>query len=417
MNFSIYPSLNFGIKNNNEIYKKNKNTQNYISRENIAFDQVTFSGKQKAADKITNTFQDIVRRNYESKLPDYKILSVKFMDTLEAVANKLKGYGIVFDREYCEQAAVKKTDSFLSKFIRSGSTPSDQIRATLYMENPYDLGVFNEKVLPELRGRGYDIQLIPDEVVGKKVKSKKRDFDVRLADVNYNDLKVLDEDLRHSISGPQKSGYEDIQMRLVDTLTTGKNKPPHELLIIFGKNYAAAKHNESYYVYDIVRALSKRLHIAQVEKPELYSPAKRVIDNINIIRGQLNNAISRPLFVNAKNLDFYKDEFQLPVELSKSTCDALCGLVEGIRNKIPLHYGAELKKINSKEFEPEIIKMIRNSQDFKDRDDKTLYVQDIRKMKSELNKETKSHRKDDLELIQAVQDRLAETIKKYGKKD
>lgn len=416
MNLLITPNFQNPIKYS---AKDSKNSSANVLPKysySLASDTVSFSGRQKAADQISNTFKDVIIKTYESKLPDYKILSVKFMDTLEAVANKLKDYGVSFDRQYCEHAAVKKTDSFLSKFIRSGATPSDQIRATLYMDNPYDLKVFKEQLLPELKSRGYEIQLVPAEMVGKRIKSKKPDFDIRLADINPKSMEVFEGDLQKCLGKPQKSGYEDIQMRLIDTMSSGKNKPPHELLILFGKNYAAAKHNESYYVYDITRALKNTLHVAAVENPEIHSPAKRVIDNINIISGQLNNFISKPLFINAKNLDFYKDGFQLPVELSKANCEALNGLVEGIRNKIPLHYRDELKKVNSKDYEPEIINLFKKTAEYKERDEKIVYVDDIRRMKREINKQLKEHQKEDMEIIQAVQVRLAETIAKYGKK-
>ena len=416
MNLTITPNF----QKSPQINQRRSNTSGNVlpnSSYTLSKDTVSFSARPKAAENlVSNTLKEVFRTSYENRLPAYEILSVKFMDALESVANKLKDYGVSFDRPYCEQGAVKKTDSFLSKFIRSGATPSDQIRATLYVENPYDLDLISNKILPELKIRGYEIRLIPDEVVGTRVKSKKPDFDIRLADVPEEALKALPEELQKSLSHPQKSGYEDIQMRLIDTLSTGKNKPPHELLIVFGKNYAAAKHNESYYVYDITRALKNVLHIAKVEKPELHSPARRVIDNIAIISEQLNNFISKPLFINAKNLDFYKEEIQLPVEISKANCESLRGLVEGIRSKIPLHYKAELTKVNSDDFKPELEKLVKNSQEFKERKDKTVYVEDIRNKKNELNKQLKEHKNEDMKLIQAIQARLTETIEKYGLK-
>ena len=154
----------------------------------------------------------------------------------------------------------------------------------------------------------------------------------------------------------------------------------------------------------------------KVEKPEVHSPARRVIDNIAIISEQLNNFISKPLFINAKNLDFYKEEIQLPVEISKANCESLRGLVEGIRSKIPLHYKAELTKVNSDDFKPELEKLVKNSQEFKERKDKTVYVEDIRNKKNELNKQLKEHKNEDMKLIQAIQARLTETIEKYGLK-
>lgn len=414
MSLTITP--NFQIFNNQQPKNSHNNIVMPSKLSVLKADTVSFGAKSKMLNEVSNTFKDIVMNDYENKIPSYQILSIKFMDTLESVANKLKDFGISFDRTYCEKNPVKGSGSYYSKFLRSGATPADQIRATFYMENPYDLGIINNQLLPELKIRGYELDMIPDEMSGKRVKSRKPDFDVRLADITEKDTEKLDKTLQKSISKPQKSGYEDIQMRLIDTLAPIRKRPAHELLILFGKNYAEAKHNESYYVYDITRALKNELHIAQVQNPELHSPAKRVQDNIKIISGQLNNFISKPLFINAKNLDFYKDPFQLPVELGKSTCEALMGLVEGIRNKIPLHYKAEMTMVNSDEFKPELERLVKASPEFKARKDKNVYVIDIKNKKLELLKQLKEHKADDLKIIKDVQIRLAETIEKYGEK-
>ena len=415
MNLTINPNFQTALK---PAQKKSDSRYDFSSKyyNGLSQDTVSFTGRNKTVQNLAaNTLKEVFRNSYENKIPANMILSAKFMDTLEAVANKLRQYGVQFDREYCELHPVKDAESCLSKFIRSGATPSDQIRATLYLENLYDLSIVGDKILPELKSRGYAIQMIPDVVQGKKVKSKKPDFELRLDGLTEDDLTGLPPELRR-LTHPQLSGYEDIQMRLIDTLSSGKNKPPHELLIIFGKNYASAKYNESYYVYDITRVLQKALHAAQVENPAMYSPAKRIADNIKILREQLNTFISKPLFINAKNLDFYHEEAQLPVEIGKPYCISMPGLVEGIRNKIPLYYKEELKKVNTKEYETELQRLVEESPEFKERTDKTVFVQDIRKMKNELIKQLKTNLQEDLELIQKVQDRLAETIKKYGQK-
>ena len=383
------------------------NSLNYLAK-----DTVSFSGKAQ----ITNTIGDIIRKNYDDKIPQYRAMSIKLMDTMEVIANKFKDKGVSFDRKYCEHSPVKSTDSFISKFRRSGENPYDRIRTTLYVENPYDFKLIRD-ILGELKLRGYEIAQIPDKVSGKRVLSRKPDFDIRLANVNEADTKILGAELQNQISKPLSTGYEDIQMRLTDTALKGKDTPPLEVLILYGKNFAKAKETESYYSYDIRRAIDKLLHISSVKNPPINSPAYRVHSNNRIICDTLCNNISKPLFYNAKNKDFNHESFQLPVELSKSTIKALTGLIEGIRSKISLHYKAEIAKISSDEFKPELEKLFKASQEYKERQDKTIYIKDLIDMKNQLINNLKAQKKDDLTLIMKVQERFAETAEKFGKKD
>lgn len=413
--FAITPNFQ-----NIQTPKKNfLNNRNVIQANNLNYlphDTVSFSGKEKAAKRTAHTIKDLIRDSYDAQIPKYRIMGNKLMDSLEVIANRLKDKGVTFDREYCEKSTVKSTKSFLSKLIRSGEQPMDRVRATLFVENPYDLKLINDELLPELNARGYELLMIPAKTSGRKVLAKKPDFDIRLADIQDKDIQHLSDKLKSCVGKPQKSGYEDIQMRLVDMTERGKDKTPIELIILFGKNYAEAKHNESYYVYDITRALSNTLHAAQVKEPELNTPAKRIQNNIAIIKDQLNSFISKPLYINAKNLDFYHDEFQLPVEITKANAEALNGLLEGIRSKIPLHYKAEIAKVSSKEYDKEIEKIIKSSAEYKDREDKTIYIDDMLETRKKLIKTLREHKAEDMEVIRAVQERFAETIKKYGKR-
>ena len=76
-----------------------------------------------------------------------------------------------------------------------------------------------------------------------------------------------------------------------------------------------------------------------------------------------------------------------------------------------------LKKLDSDEYVQTIEKLIRNSARFKERTDKTIYIQDIKEMRSALIKDLKQDKREDIELIDKVIARLKETIMKYGKKD
>ncbi len=420
MSIQITPNFQNYIKNNqNFTNKRNIYSPNYAN--NLVKDTVSFgSGKNKATEAATEvvreTFRDLIKTTYESQLPSHRAMGDKFMDTIAAIADKFKEYGISFDREYCGPATVKGTDSYLLKFLRSGAVPADPIRSTMFNDNPYNLKVLNDLILPEFEKRGYVIQVIPDKMAGRKVLTRKPDFDVRLADLDEKAISALDEHLRPCIGGPQKSGYEDIQMRFIDIYANKKNQVPHELLILFGKNYANAKHDESYYVYDITRALKDAMHISKIENPPLHSPEKRVKDNIKIIAETLNSSISKLLFFNGKNMDFHKDETQIPIEISKTTANVLTGLMEGIRNKTLLYYGAKVKQAKSMEYQSEIIRQIKLSSEYKEREDKTIYAADIEAKREEILNRIKAQKAEDLSIIRAARERLEETLEKFGEK-
>ena len=61
--------------------------------------------------------------------------------------------------------------------------------------------------------------------------------------------------------------------------------------------------------------------------------------------------------------------------------------------------------------------MIKASPDYKERKDKIIYVEDIIEKRNEILKELKIHKREDLELLKKVLERLNETIAKYGKQD
>lgn len=411
-------ALNKNNGNSKEIYSR---PALYSNITGLNKDTVSFSGKlPNPADMVSSTrVFEAFKSGYESRLPAYKVLAARLMDTLEATANELQDFGLIFDREYCsEEHMVKGVKSFISKLKRSGESPADRVRGTLYLENLHDLSIFSEHILPALQRRGYEIAMIPDKVSGRKVISRKPDFDVRLNNVTEESKNMLQQTLRDVASfKEQASGYGDIQFRLIDTLSKEKNKTPLEVIIVAGKNTANAKREESYYVYDIVRALKKELHISKIDNPPLNTPAQRVQSNIGIIEQQLNDHISKPLYINAKNLDIYHDNTKLPVELSKGTSQALNGLIEGIRVKIPKHYNSRIAALNSDASIDFLEQLIKSSPEYKERADKTIYVEDLLEKRKEITKILKQNKREDLELIGKVMERLKETIEKFGNHD
>ena len=284
-------------------------------------DTVSFSGK------IPNKIADFVEVGLSKEQKRFERIATTYLDVLESVAAKLEDYGVSFDREYCELNPVKSPQSYTSKIIRSGSfNVPDTIRATLYMKDPYDLSILNDKLLPEMEKRGYvlsHIEVNPEELRKKgyslsakeaaKPYIKIPDLDIRLEDAAEQADKLAPE-LKFAIGKPQKSGYEDIQMRFVREYDTKRSPVQHELIILFGQNYAMAKHIESEKIYNQLRQLDE-LHISfdeMKDNPHALK-AKRYID---LLKQMFRGKVSEKLFLNAKNKDLYDMSEEVSITFS-----------------------------------------------------------------------------------------------------
>lgn len=405
---------NFQLKQNS--YDKRCETPVLKSHNvGLSTDTVSFTSKKVVADEVKYTFENLFENLYDKQRPLNEVLAVRFVDSIKAVAEELKEFGFKLP-EAIDDKAVKGKVAYLDKFRRSGSKPMDVVRYTLYNPNPYDLELFFGKFLPAMKARGYDLLVIPDEVVGKKVKSKKFDLDFRLGGLDADVVSKLPPPFQKCIGKPQKSGYEDIQIRFVDTTVSPKKQTPQELLILFGENYSKAKNDEHYYVYEITRDLKDKLMISQIENPSMHSPEKRVQDNIKILRDLLNNTISKPLFINAKSIDFYGEKPTLAVGLSKAQVDTLTGLMEGIRNKISLYYKNAIARLTESNMVDDMESFVSSLSETSGKSDKTVYLSEILESKDKEIETLKLQRAEDLKIVRAAQKRLQETIEKFGEK-
>jgi len=405
---AITPYLNFNKTANVQNFNKNKNFTRPDSLNYLTKDTVSFSGSAKISKAAIETMEEITKKGYESMRPRYEAMGRRLLDTSEAIANRFEKRGVRFYRSYCERGVVKGKDSFFSKLLRSGEAPYDRVRTTLCIENPYDFKLIRD-IFDEYKLRDYEIYMKPDRVSGRKILSTKPDFDIRLPGVTENDTKVLGPELQKCIGKPLGSGYSDIQARVVDTTVRAKDKPTLELLFVFGKHTLAAKELESYYSYDIRRVLQKELRVAGIKNPKIHTPAYRIQNNIEIICDILENSVSKPLFFNAKNKDFYHSNEQLPVGLSESAAKTIYGLLEGTRSKISLHYNGMAKKVSSDEYKPELEKIFKASEEYIERDDKTVYIQDLLNTRRQLIKELKLQKEKDLQVLAAAKERYTET--------
>lgn len=371
----VLPQLSFGIK----------------LKKPLTQDTLTISEKNGGSFKIS----DVIVANLRQDEGRIQRLATTYLDVLESIANKLKEFGVSFDREYCEKHPVKSTSAYLSKIIRSGKfNVPDHIRATLYVKNAYDLSILNDHILPELEKRdfilaktegnlkelitkGYEPKL--EEISGKKDPIVP-DLDIRLADVS-DQIGVLNPELRYCIGKPQASGYEDIQLRLVRGFDKKRKPVLHELIIIFGPNYSYAKDLVSKKIYSNIRLFKETNVMLQGdEKDPNYILVKRYID---LIKKLFACEFSEKLFENAKNLDLYGIDEYNPIKLSAKNI------------KLLKTYFSELEKNLNEYYKKVLSKKTKNSTRHKTivewKEDRSL----IKMIKAELNETVEFFNKED----------------------
>lgn len=341
---NLFNNVNSGrrVNNTNVIQPKYRNT--------LASDTVSFSGIS------TSKVSDFVEAQVSADSGRLNRIATTYLDVLESVALKLKDYGFSFDRVYCERAPVKSPESYTSKIVRSGKFKvPDTIRATLYCKNPYDLSLLNDVLLPEMKKRGYvlaDTEMsiedlvkrgyIPTEEELKNPSMQKivPDLDIRLEDVSEQVLK-LDPELRYSIGKPQKSGYEDIQMRFIRDFDKKKNPVQHELIILFGPHTAVAKGEESNRVYNHLRSFGE-LHV-DLNNKTIGSHSYRAGRYIDLINQMFRGKVSEKLYLNAKNKDLYDITEEVPISFSETDVSMFENYFSGLRDRITSVY-SEAKK-------------------------------------------------------------------------
>lgn len=343
---SITPALS-RANHLNSINSPVQNKNVTVSKLNtLSKDTVSFSGIGGASSKVS----DFLEAQVAADTPRLRRLAITYLDILESVAFRLKDKGFSFDREYCELNPVKSPKSYSSKIVRSGKFKvPDTIRATLYCNNPYDLDSLNS-LLTEMKKRGYVLGTekmtikdlmkrgyIPTEEEAKKLDLEKTvpDLDIRLDDV-ADQVTKLPEELKYSIGKPQKSGYEDIQMRFVRDFDSKKNPVSHELLIVFGPNYSKAKHAESSFIYTPLRELDE-LHV-DLSNKTIGSHSQKASRYIDLIKQMFRGKVSEKLFLNAKNKDLYDLSDSIPISFSETDVNMFENYFSGLNDRVSSVY-------------------------------------------------------------------------------
>lgn len=356
---NILPIINFGIVNP-PAYKKTQPSSGLKMSAHLTHDTVSFGrAKMTMADALEHQLQkpEVAKR--------MKRLSTIYLDIIESVATKLKYAGVSFDRVYCEQNPIKSPKAYISKVSRSGSFKvPDRIRATLYCSDIYNLSILNDEILPAFADRGFVVAKteVPLEKMLKKgyVPTKNEiekgevvmpDLDIRLYGVE-DQITKLDNKYRYSISRPQDSGYEDIQIRFVRDYDDSSSPILHELIILPGKNFAKAKAYESKKIYDNTRQLDELNFIKGMRDEKSLAVAKR---HISIIKSMLNLEISQKLFGCAKNIDVYNIDNNIILSLSPQDINVIKNSFADLRKVAREYY----ETIEARAKSPKRIKTIK----------------------------------------------------------
>lgn len=304
----------------------------------IKQDTVSFRGAVKFEQFVEKTAQ----KNNEKLLEPATI----YMDILESIAMKLSYLGVSFDRDYCEPNAIKSAKSVVSKIKRAKTfLIPDRIRGTLFCKNIYDLSIIFNNILPELAKRGYSIAdtevplqdalkrgYIPNQEEISRGSVIYPDVDIRL-DNTLVQAEALPENLKYSLSKPQPSGYEDVQIRLKKSTGYGNNTL-HELIIIIGPKYAEVKHDESAKIYNYTRQF-KELNIFNRSNDETVALIKRYTD---LISKMFSTEISQKIYENAKSCDIYGIKEPMPISLNEDDEKILTDYYDSIEKHTKEYY-------------------------------------------------------------------------------
>ena len=266
------------------------------------------------------------KNSYISKIKRSKVLKVP--DTIRDTVYCNDPYDLskldLWLKEMENQGyVVAPTDMKVLSLMKRGYVPTEEINALGKYLNGSKTQKSLDKLLKMFKAKGYDtaevqrmlthingMERIPNnsemlEMFGKLSKEVP-DLDIRLDDVK-DKLYLLPEKYQYNVGQPQKSGYEDIQIRFVrKSSLEGKKRSLelHEMIILFGEKYAQAKHRESERVYSNLRGFGE-LNITKYFDNQRYESMAKVIKAyISEIETLFRSEISIKEFANAKASDY-----------------------------------------------------------------------------------------------------------------
>lgn len=325
---------------NYQSYNKVKNVP--ISRQSVVTaprqnNAITFSGYQNLGEIFMHQLQKPTR------LAELQKASNMFDAITSHVAKKLEGSGVIYNEEYNSISPIKSFKSTWSKIQRSGSFDvPDQIRRTLFCKNSYDLSVLKD-IIKEYGECDYVLapinvsveKMVEHGYVPSKAELKKgfvvlNDLDIRM---DRDKITKFVPELNGYISKPQGSGYEDIQMRFINK--NSKTPIKHEVIILFGDNYAKAKHYESEKIYKFARQFDELRFYRNTKSENL---RQRTKDYITAIKSKLSLGISKKLFESANCLDVSNIDNEMLINVSEQELKELGKYFTKLREKGHMFY-------------------------------------------------------------------------------
>ncbi len=344
----------------------------------LSADTISFTGaKDKAAKAVKKqveskavTLLDFIGARYEEQeVPRFERISELYHNTLLAAAKKLTKYGFDYDEAYNSQCPIKSTSSYISKMKRSKSFQVlDPIRGTLYCKDPYNLDNLLA-LLKEMKEAGYipyktDVPLakllkrgyIPtvEDLQNPAQTVKVTDLDLRLNNKQL-DVENMPAALRPFVSGPLKSGLEDIQLRFIRTCDINSQNPVyHELLIMFGPHSTIAKHQEHRDVYQWVRLFDE--FEVPLEETSLQTHSGKALTYMERISEMFRGKVSQKLFLNAKNKDCLGIQEESRIVFTEEDLNLFRGYFNGLNDRLLSVYKSlgrsqEVKEMKSRDFE------------------------------------------------------------------
>lgn len=312
----------------------NSNATSPLQNNSVSFGQ---------AQKFADIFIDHLKK--PSRLAKLEKASNMFDAVTSHIAKKLETRGVIYNEKYNSISPIKSLESTLSKVQRSGSFDvPDQIRRTFFCSNAYDLSILEDIIkgyaecdfalnkidipVEKMIEKGYS----PSKAELKKGVVQLPDLDIRL---DRDKITKFIPELNGYISKPQSSGYEDIQIRFINVNDKEPNPIKHELIIIFGENYAKAKHYESEKIYKFTRQLSELKFYKNTKSESL---KKRTSEYIDAIKTKLNLRVSQNLFASANSLDVKNIDNEMLINVSEQEMKELSKYFSKLREKGHTYY-------------------------------------------------------------------------------
>ena len=332
----ILPVINY--QNYNRVQKAPISAQNTVTAP-IQRSAVTFSGYQNLGEIFMHQLQK------PSRMAELQKASNMFDAITSHVVKKLEGRGVTYNEGYNSISPIKSFKSTWSKIQRSGSIDvPDQIRRTIFCKNAYDLSVLKD-IIKEYGECDYvlapiDIpieKMVEHAYIPSKAEIKKgfvtlNDLDIRM---DRDKITKFVPELNGYISKPQGSGYEDIQMRFINLNDKKGNPIKHEVIVLFGDNYAKAKHYESEKIYKFARQLDELRFYRNTKSETL---RQRTKDYITAIKSKLSLGISKKLFESANSLDVSNIDNEMLINVSEQEIKELCKYFTKLREKGHKYY-------------------------------------------------------------------------------